>query len=561
MSPLTGWKGADTSYLQNIQRSYPQHPSLKLLKTLPILPEHASRIKILEFREGTITELEIHKLPQLDAYWATERSPTCRGRLYLVEDISIPWMSSLGNHFDIDPRFFAEYLKLDLDRTQNFLEGYHTMRRLPSLRSTVTFTTFVYHEIRTFDGHAPRREDYEILTRDNVARLVTTVDHHCERATGMIRRNMSVWWRPSSDPASPWDGIVLVDPGASSTFRLRRWSAPDAAAWSTATCSNTPYLDGYVDFAAWPPPPQGPARHASILDGIARYWQHASRADVAAALLDPRDAFLFAHRIAASHWNLQLEYLVGVVSHLEKGLLRFEQMDAHPRAETIVDEVGALRTLLSDVNAWRRRVYFYLEQMRWNMEGLRVPSAGAMVGRVIGEDATVSCEDDDDDDDDEARDGSGSGSGSDTRTQRNQRSYTSPTTALALAHADLTPLLNSLRLTQQRIQSLLPVVMGAFSLLEAQHSVLKADLTIRLSSMALVFVPLSFTASLLSMSDDFLPGRRRFWVFWVVSVPLIVGLFWWAYWVQMCAVKRIGVRQVVRRFREGKEEVASSTMH
>jgi hypothetical protein len=48
--------------------------------------------------------------------------------------------------------------------------------------------------------------------------------------------------------------------------------------------------------------------------------------------------------------------------------------------------------------------------------------------------------------------------------------------------------------------------MGAFSLLEARQSVLKADLTIRLSGVVLVFVPLSFTAEFLSMTDPFQPG-------------------------------------------------------
>ncbi|KAL5380664.1 hypothetical protein DPSP01_007725 [Paraphaeosphaeria sporulosa] len=546
MSPLDSWKGADASYLQNIYRLCHQHPSLKLLNTLPILPEHSSRMKILEFGDKTIAELEIYKHPQLDAYWSTDKPPTCKGRLYLAEDISLPWISLLGNHFDIDPRFFAEYLKLDLDRTQNFLEGYHTMRRLPSLQSIATFTTFVYHEIRTFDRHAPRREEYEIRTRDNVARLVTTVDHHCERATGLIRRNMSVWWRPSTNATAPWEAIILVDPGASNAFGLRRWSELDAAKWSTTTCSNTPYLDGYLDFSAWPPPPRGKpgaAAHASILDDIAYYWQHASRADLAAALLDPRNAFIFAHRITASHWNLQLEYLVSVVSDLEKGMLKFEQMDAHPRAETIVNEVRALRTLLSDVNSWRRRVYFYLEQMRWNIEGLCVPGAGDSVGRTIGHDSAVSFGED------EGKEGSGSGSGVAIKRGR----YTSPSAAAALAHTDFAPLLTSLRLTQQRIQSLLPVVMGAFSLLEAQHSVLKADLTIRLSSVALVFVPLGFTSSLLSMSDNFLPGKSLFWVFWVVSVPLIIGLFWWAYWVQVGRVKRVGMREMGRRLKKRAE--------
>ena len=183
------WKGADTSYLHNIQAHCRRHPSLKLLNALPHVPEHPTRMKVLEFRDIGITTADITGLPDLDTYWSniengtpdsstTEEEapiPPCKGRLYLVEDISLPFISSLGSHFNIDPRFFVEYLKYDPDRTQNFLDGYHTMRRLSSLSHTYHHATFVYHEIRTFLGIAPRREEFEIVTRDNVRRLMTTV--------------------------------------------------------------------------------------------------------------------------------------------------------------------------------------------------------------------------------------------------------------------------------------------------------------------------------------------------------------------------------------------------
>ena len=536
---MSAWKGADTSYLHNIQHACRQHPSLKLLKALPVVPEQSCRIKVLEFTsDAMINDVDIDKLPQLDAFWSTVPSaPSARqGRLYLVENISLPWISALGNHFNIDPRFFAEYLKLDLDRTQNMLGGYHTMRHLPSLRSTATFSTFVYHEIRTFEGVAPRREEYQILTKDNVARLVTTVDHHSGRLTGLIRRTIGLWWQPSETNNS-WDAIILVDPGVSDMFHIRRWTAGESSPWQTTSCQNTPYLDGYLDFSPWPPPkeqsssPTDCVSYANILDDISYYWHHASPSEIQAALHDVRDAFLFPYRIMASHWNLQLEYLVSVVSNLEKGMLQFEQMDVHPRAEKITAEVGTLRVLLSDVNGWRRRVYFYLEQMRWNIENLNLPaSSSSLFGTNAGDDSSLSSESIGDLRNLDGIDG-----------VRRARGIGGPTAA-SLTLSDLYPILSSLRLSQELIQSLLPVVMGAFSLLEAQHSVIKADLTIRLSSVGLIFVPLSFTASVLSMSGDFLPGEKLFWVYWAINVPLIIGLFWWAYWVQVGRVKRAGIK-------------------
>ncbi|KAF2651855.1 hypothetical protein K491DRAFT_696088 [Lophiostoma macrostomum CBS 122681] len=545
------WKADDTSlYLHRIQTHCHQHPSLKLLHALPHVSEHPTRIRVLEFRTNGITEVEIDRIRDLEEYWSnlglrtnshgdekqdTETNrPHVKGRLYLIEDISLPYISSLGSHFNIDPRFFVEYLKFDPDRTQNFLSGYHTMRRLSSLRSKFHHATFVYHEIRTFEGTAPRREEYEILTRNNVRRLVTTVDHHTGQFTGLVRRNLGMWWRNASlkhphskehddDDSTPWNAVILIDPPMTPHLLIKPWSS---TIYTPISCPNAGYLDGYLDFSPWTHNPltstssfpssttipnHGPYDYASttayqthsMLLDISHYWrQNSTSSSYTSALRNPRASFLFAHRILASHWNLQLEYLVSVVSDLEKGLLKFEQMDAHPRAERIQQEVRQLRLLLSDVNAWRRRLFFYLEQVEWNVEAV----SPCLLPRKSG----------------------------DTDRQELERDY--DVTAAALS--DFTTIRTHLLLTTKRIQSLLPVVMGAFSLLEAQHSVLKADLTIRLSSVALVFVPLSFTASLLSMSDEFMPGRSLFWVYFVVSGPLILALFWWAFWVQIGRVER-----------------------
>jgi Mg2+ and Co2+ transporter CorA len=305
----------------------------------------------------------------------------------------------------------------------------------------------------------------------------------------------------------------------SSNLTIKRWSSNIRCHHS---CHSTPYLDGYRDFSEWPPTEaRTPSSlNQAMFDDLSRFHLTSSTSH------SPPSASeipLAAYRILASHWNLQLEYLVSVVSKLEKGLLKFEQMDAHPNAESINAEVTALRVVLSDVNAWRRRVYFYLEQVLWNIEILGMP---VKYNEKLCEGCTG------------------------IRGAEETSAATMCTTDFRTTHTHLL-------LLRDRIQSLLPTVMGAFSLLEAQHSVLKADLTIRLSGVALVFVPLSFTASLLSMSGEFIPGERLFWVFWAVSVPLICILFWWGFAVQIGRYARwawVKVRARCRGWHEEKEE-------
>jgi len=67
----------------------------------------------------------------------------------------------------------------------------------------------------------------------------------------------------------------------------------------------------------------------------------------------------------------------------------------------------------------------------------------------------------------------------------------------------------------------MPVVIGICGLLEAKRGVAQTNLAARVSILALVLVPLSFTMGLFSMSDTYQPDRPRFWTYWAVSVPLI----------------------------------------
>jgi hypothetical protein len=55
-----------------------------------------------------------------------------------------------------------------------------------------------------------------------------------------------------------------------------------------------------------------------------------------------------------------------------------------------------------------------------------------------------------------------------------------------------------------------------------KQSILEAKRTKSLTSVGLVFIPLAYTASLFSMDNSYTPGAKKFWVYWVVSIPLII---------------------------------------
>jgi Mg2+ and Co2+ transporter CorA len=71
------------------------------------------------------------------------------------------------------------------------------------------------------------------------------------------------------------------------------------------------------------------------------------------------------------------------------------------------------------------------------------------------------------------------------------------------------------------------------SLREARRSIREAKNVKVLTVIAMFFIPLAFTSGLFSMGDRFSPGSDQFWVFWAVSVPLVLGVFVVAWVMQL----------------------------
>ncbi|CAI4218905.1 unnamed protein product [Parascedosporium putredinis] len=74
-------------------------------------------------------------------------------------------------------------------------------------------------------------------------------------------------------------------------------------------------------------------------------------------------------------------------------------------------------------------------------------------------------------------------------------------------------------------QSFDQMVLAATSIarmLDSRRSILDAANIKRLSHIALVFVPLSWVASLFSMSDVYAPGSGRFWVYFATALPVLL---------------------------------------
>lgn len=257
--------------------------------------------------------------------------------------------------------------------------------------------------------------------------------------------------------------------------------------------ANYPYQRGYRDFTPWPETSpstistkeiRGPHR-VSLRDDISFYWTLiASQLQIASAIQNPFNSTIFLRHIIASVWMNTMEYLHAVLSELETKLWKIEHMISPTLTDAQKDKYLLEFTIaLNEVNTLRRRVTWYIAEMKTNLEALGISPDIA------------------------------------------SSTSTSDQDFLAL-HARL---LNY----QSWAEKLMNVLTTHVNLMETEKSISDSKSLSRLTVLGFIFVPVSFVATLFSMGGDFAVGQSRFWIYFAVTVPLTVVILlmtfrkWW----------------------------------
>jgi hypothetical protein len=164
----------------------------------------------LEFRSTSVSEKKIDSAQGLEGYWASQgvKDRECKGRLYLIEDLSAAYIEVLGNHFSIDPHFFVRHLYLPIWSKG---EPNHILPRLPSrLISTIRLSpesySLRYHELRSVVSNI-MRSDCQKTTCANVRRSILQIGAGDDSNYDATLRNAS-FWTPRSWSDS-WSGKYL----------------------------------------------------------------------------------------------------------------------------------------------------------------------------------------------------------------------------------------------------------------------------------------------------------------------------------------------------------------
>ncbi|KAI0141206.1 hypothetical protein GGR57DRAFT_509264 [Xylariaceae sp. FL1272] len=278
----------------------------------------------------------------------------------------------------------------------------------------------------------------------------------------------------NSSPLYPRNTLIICDPA----IRRIRTDPSGTRGYNVAT---SPHNGGYPDFSPHRDQtknPNGPP-HTSFLDDISFYLcHHLAKLD----LHDPLCPLWFIENIIASHYTKTVEFVDATLEKMQYNLSRRDNMSQFKLTD--VEEQW------SDIQAWDRRIAEFKNDLYGIMLQLRhTPSDLAFDHpKELGT------------------------SGTNYRflllrlTEIGQRVQSVSTSVAAVVSMTASR-------TAMKVQEL--------SLQMADQSVREAKNVRALTILGLVFIPFAYTSSLFSMAERYAPGGDLFWVYFVVSFPLL----------------------------------------
>jgi len=413
--------------------------------------------------------LEIEDLPS--AIYCNSLKET--GRILVIEDLCQDIIELLGTACKIDPLFFASHLHApfrDMDaQTPN-------LAILPSRMRRQNFINMHYHRTIEIQENI---ENVTGLVRDmNVSRKVSVLAPLAGRRVSLIQHACSVLLFDEGKPKQGWLCIILVDPPLVNGFISVRHDYENQMASAGRHISCRLSLNGYEDFLE----PQltvfgaeypcvAPSRDG-LLDDLVYYWDRQPPPS-----FDRRNPTLLALscyplQIVAAEW---VTYMAAMSSNIKGHEYAVEKLRGH------YTELDILNVDLRSLQIWRRRSLASQQKITAIKRFIILQEKKAANGL-----------------------------------------YSDDCTALL---DDFEYLSRTLSDYSIRLENMLPVVTSLVQISDSRRSLAESVNISRLTSLAFIFVPLTFTTGLFSMNTINGPGGKYFWVYFAVAIPVTLLVF------------------------------------
>lgn len=266
-------------------------------------------------------------------------------------------------------------------------------------------------------------------------------------------------------------GVVLVDPPIGSKYYTVKSREKQVL---HLNIQSTLFLGGYEDFLD-PPQitdkshcPPGPSR-TGLFDDLLYYWQREQPKIFNSKTPTLVELAYYPIRIVASEW---VSYLTVMHHNIKQYEYTVEDLPV------LFQELNRLNSDLRSLQSWRRRSMSSQQKMRSVAHFIRCSNKSANKSELLD-----------------------------------------------LVAQDYDQLASSVDDLGQRFEKMLPVVTSMVQIADSRRSFAETANVSRLTYLALVFVPLTFTTGLFSMNNDMAPGAPGFWIFFAVAVPVTAAVF------------------------------------
>lgn len=276
-------------------------------------------------------------------------------------------------------------------------------------------------------------------------------------------------------------------------WNARSWKAPnsvalardDSAPYHAGPCTLAPGLTMFTNDATAYACLQHRTQQdlKSPLDEMIFHWTKlATPEQVSAACESSVNSAYYLLKYVATHWINQLE-LIGCTVSLSEYLADDHQarVDVDESTRKWKSELTYLSNATLDINHVRRQLSYFEQACMLNIERL----------------------------------------GGSTSSQIHTNMLPS---AISDAQTDFLAILCRLRTYSDRLSGLRSLANDLTNLHTAFRSVNASDFGLRISLFAGIVFPMTLVSGVLSMEGRYLPGHSSFWVFWAVSIPLVLVL-------------------------------------
>ncbi|SMR48836.1 unnamed protein product [Zymoseptoria tritici ST99CH_1A5] len=396
-------------------------------------------------------------------------------RLLIVEDLSRDVVETLGAHYDVDPLFFSSHIS-------DYL--FHNVRdrwaELPSLEIDArnrTHFNLQYLRPRYFqteDEFTQAEKDsgnFNVLRRldsDRSRQLhMGTLFGKEGASVALSRAKTSLWIKPKTVNGVV-TAILLVDPTVGTGSPLWHGYRP---------FTNTPSMESMRNNSESHTSPSQNNLYENII-----YWStRMTPEDIARVHEDPRSIALPMYRLVVADWLVVLMYMTAMLFDIDWAIVKPHW------AKNNLDRIDKL---LDRLSPWNRNMSCYKNMI------------SESVARLFPE----------------------------TEEGQNGALHRSPTSTPLLPSSsplmclwpDFRKVAQQMAAVQLRMTRVQTMVTDAITNEEAHQAVEQNRELARLTVLAAIFIPLSFTASFLSMSPDFFNATQTIWLFFVLGVPVTV---------------------------------------